>query len=167
MIKSLNKIRQLDSLQLMRYILTRSGSMSHLKLQKLVYYIEGHHLAYFEAPLIEDEFEAWVHGPVSRKIFNALREHSLLYGDIRFVKETGVQAPEEIAHKTLSQDQIDLIDEVIETYGKFTGMQLESMTHNEKPWLEARKGCAPGDKCTNLISKETMRTYFLNQVYGQ
>jgi uncharacterized phage-associated protein len=46
------------------YILQKYGSMSHLKLQKLLYYCESYHLAYFDDILIPEEFEAWVHGPV-------------------------------------------------------------------------------------------------------
>lgn len=141
--------------------------MSHLKLQKLLYYIEGHHLAYFEESLMDDEFEAWVHGPVSRKIFNAIKEHSLLYDEIVYKQEEGEPNPKDVLHQTLSTEQIELIDEVIDSYGGFTGMQLENMTHKEFPWLEARRGFAPGDKCNQKISKVSMHSYFTSLVNGE
>ncbi|MDR1722691.1 MAG: DUF4065 domain-containing protein [Tannerella sp.] len=77
-----NNLGKIDSLVLANYILETVGKMSHLKLQKLLYLVQGYHLAYFGKPLIDDKFEAWVHGPVSRKVFGSLKDKSLLYADI-------------------------------------------------------------------------------------
>jgi uncharacterized phage-associated protein len=38
--------------------------LTHLKLQKLVYYAQGFHLGLFDKPLFEEPIEAWAHGPV-------------------------------------------------------------------------------------------------------
>ena len=38
-----------------------SGELiSNLKLQKLLYYMQGFHLAYFNEPLFEEDIEAWM-----------------------------------------------------------------------------------------------------------
>jgi len=40
--------------------------MSHKKLQKLCYYAVAWHYTLYDSKLVlDDEFEAWVHGPVS------------------------------------------------------------------------------------------------------
>src|SRR5260363_307462 len=39
-------------------------ALSNLKIQKLVYYAQGFHLALFSRPLFENAIEAWTHGPV-------------------------------------------------------------------------------------------------------
>ena len=52
------KISKIDSELLTEYILSKYGKMSHLKLQKLLYYVQAFHLAYFDSPLIDDDFEA-------------------------------------------------------------------------------------------------------------
>ena len=38
--------------------------ISNLKLQKLLYYAQGFHLAIFNKPLFNEPIEAWAHGPV-------------------------------------------------------------------------------------------------------
>jgi uncharacterized phage-associated protein len=34
------------------------------------------------------------------------------------------------------------------------------MTHDEKPWIEARKGYEPDATCEIKISKKTMKTFY-------
>lgn len=154
------ELKKVDSKVLAEYILEREGKMSHLKLQKLLYLVAGYHLAYFDAPLVADQFEAWVHGPVSRKLYNSLKQYSILYSDIQYKPEDGELSPRERLEQTLTSDQLDLIDEVLDLYGKDSGLQLEQLTHQQSPWLNARTHCAPGDKCEQVISNEDIRSYF-------
>ncbi|MFM6174756.1 MAG: Panacea domain-containing protein [Sphaerospermopsis kisseleviana] len=44
--------------------------ISNLKLQKLVYYAQAWHLALFEQPLFNEDFEAWIHGPVVPELYH-------------------------------------------------------------------------------------------------
>ena len=44
---------------------TENGDfITNLKLQKLLYYLQGYYLAVFEKPLFDVEIEAWQYGPV-------------------------------------------------------------------------------------------------------
>ena len=38
--------------------------MSNMKLQKMLYYQQGYHLAAFGTPLFDEDIEAWMYGPV-------------------------------------------------------------------------------------------------------
>ena len=151
----------IDSSILAAHIVYKYGPMSHLKLQKLLYFIEGYHLAYFEGKsIIEDDFQAWVHGPVSRKIYNELKDKSILYGDLRYSLEEGEDEPIKELEKHLSSAQIELIAEVLELYKCESGITLEEITHKQTPWLNARKGYSNGEICENVISKDDMKEYF-------
>jgi len=44
--------------------------MSNLKLQKLVYYAQGFHLAMENSPLFNEPIEAWEHGPVCVPLYH-------------------------------------------------------------------------------------------------
>ncbi len=44
-------------------------NVSNLKLQKLLYYSQGFHLALFNRPLFEEDILAWEHGPVVREVY--------------------------------------------------------------------------------------------------
>lgn len=60
-------------------ILARSDALglplTQLSLQKLVYFMHGFHIARTGKPLVEDEFEAWEHGPVQRVVYDAFRSN--------------------------------------------------------------------------------------------
>lgn len=52
------------------------------------------------------------------------------------------------------------VDSILDSYAKFSATQLEIMTHQEEPWIEARKGYAPNQRCEVVIKNETMRKYY-------
>ncbi len=153
-------LSQVDSIILSDYIIYKYGPMSHLKLQKLLFYVDALHLAYFDTKIIEDRFEAWVHGPVSRKIFNELKDKSLLYDNLQYTLNKGEVDPETKLKESITTDQIDLVNEILEEYSKLSQFQLERLSHSEIPWVEARIGFAPADKCTKEIDIETTRKYY-------
>lgn len=150
-----NNISKIDSVVLSNYILNHYGPMSHLKLQKLLYYCDAYHLAYFDEELVEDKFEAWVHGPVSKKVFDSLRDKSLLYADLCYAGK----GEEDAAFDSLSSEQKNLITEVLVMLKSWTGLELEQATHEELPWLRARAGYDASSPCHVEISKEEMRVY--------
>lgn len=164
-IKVSHKLAVIDSELLTEYILATCGKMSHLKLQKLLYYVQAFHLAYFDGyPLIEDEFEAWLHGPVSKKVYDKVRDFAVLYNDIEFTGDgEGIIAT--VKHR-LSSEQLTLIDDVLKEYSTLTGTQLENLTHSEAPWINARKECGFGDACRVIIPKTEMASYYKGQLYG-
>ena len=159
------EIQKMDSTQLAEYILAKMGPMNHLKLQKLLYYVQAYHLAYFNQALIDDEFEAWVHGPVSRKVWNEFREASRIYEDVYFEDQAYPQQVVDETEAQLSQEQLDLIADVLEEYGILSGYRLECLTHSEQPWKEARKGLAPAECSNNVIAKDAMRHFYKQMLY--
>ena len=164
-IEEIKRPEKIDSVMLAEYILFKYGKMSHLKLQKLLYYVQAFHLAYFDSPLVDDEFEAWLHGPVSRKIYNTVKDFSVLYNDVEYKKDG--ETPDAFLKFRLSPDQLTLIDDVLKEYSALSGTELENLTHSEKPWIEARKGCGFGDLCHEVIPKNVMSDYYKGQLYGQ
>jgi uncharacterized phage-associated protein len=148
----------IDSIKLCDIVLRKTGPMNQLKLQKLVYYIQAFHLVFYDGePIIEDEFQAWVHGPVSRKIWDHYRDQSYIYSDIPRPKG-------KMDVCGLSTEQVSLIDEVLKNYSPFTSYQLEMLTHSELPWIEARGECRSDERCENVISRRTMRKFYRNIV---
>ena len=54
-----------------KYILEKKGCLSTMKLQKLCYYAQAWSLVWDDAPLFDDDFEAWANGPVCPTLFRA------------------------------------------------------------------------------------------------
>lgn len=156
-------VTKVESIELANYILAMNGPMNHLKLQKLIYYVEAYHLAYFDQSLINDEFEAWLHGPVSRKIWGYYKNIANIYdiisanGNIEYIKKN--------FEDKLTDDQRDLVLDVLREYGGESAYNLECMTHKEEPWLEARTGYSFDSKCEVVIKKITMQNYYKRNLY--
>jgi uncharacterized phage-associated protein len=157
---------KIDSIELAKFILAKLGGMPHLKLQKLVYYVEAWHLAIFEESIIDDRFKAWMHGPVSTKVWHAFKdESSPLMKDISISRKAAGTIISKV-DKSLNREQLSLIDNVLEEYGELSGYDLEGLTHHEAPWREARRGIPDDESSTNEISKGIMRGFYRERLYG-
>lgn len=153
--------KTIDTIVLSNYILKHYGPMSHLKLQKLVYYCDAYSLAYFGKQLITDNFEAWVHGPVCRRLYNSLKDKSKLYSDVTYTYD-GTDVEKEF--NALTSDQQSLITSILDQLSTWSSFELESSTHQEAPWRNARKGYSEADKCSVIIKKDDMREYYRKEI---
>jgi len=153
-----NSFKTVSAISLSHYILSHIPS-NQLKLQKLVYYSEGWHLAYFERSLIPEDFEAWVHGPVVRSMWYHYKAKGTMYTQFYIPKEKNEIIKTQFLH-FLNQEQIECIDNVIKEYGDKTAYHLEALSHSELPWREARNGSSQSERSEAVISKDTMKRYY-------
>ncbi|HDW8004502.1 TPA: SocA family protein [Bacillus cereus] len=143
-----------------QYFLSRSTpntdySITHLKLQKLVYYAQAWHLALKEGkPLFEDRIEAWVHGPVCPEIYPVYKE----YG---YFEIPPAECPQEF-NSTENKEKREVLEMVWNNYGKYDGKFLEALTHQELPWIEAREGYEEHESGSKEISEKAMENYYKN-----
>ena len=139
----------LNILDVARYLLSL-GSMKHKKLQKICYYIQAWYLACTGKPLMDTEFQAWAYGPVSPTLYYMYRE----WGGLTIPKITypqyNLNIPDNIKR---------FITAVYELYKEYSADELENLTHQEKPWIEARGDVPGGKPCTNVISNKTIERY--------
>ena len=136
------------------YIFEKSKEVTPLALQKLLYFIQGFHLAKFGAPLYEEDCCAWVHGPVYESVYNLFREFK--YNPI----EDNRFALFKDRHKELAPEVCDLIDLVLDSFGNYSGKFLESITHKELPWQEAREGLLDSEYSHAVIGKDCIEKYY-------
>lgn len=135
------------------YILNKCGTVTAMKLQKLVYYSQAWHLAWEERPLFDEPIQAWANGPVVRSLFEQHRG----YFEVRPGEISGDAA-------ALDQGEIESIDAVLDFYCNFTPTQLSELTHSEMPWQRAREGLAPGERGDATIQVEDMIEYYSSMI---
>jgi uncharacterized phage-associated protein len=123
--------------------------ITNLKVQKLLYYVQGWHLGLYGVPAFEEDLEAWVHGPVEYGVFQEYQEFS---GGSPITK-----IPTKPKFKTNLEKHIH---EVLQEYSGENALALEVRTHKEWPWMEARKDLKPNEWSRNKISKQTMQDFF-------
>lgn len=136
-----------------RYILGKSADITPLALQKLLYYAQSFYYALNRVELFTTPCQAWQHGPVYPSVYFQYRE----YGADPLDKPT-----EDLAANIhgLSSTEVDFLDCIIDTFGRYSGSFLRNMTHNEAPWKEARGNLAEDDRCTAEISRDSIHRYF-------
>jgi uncharacterized phage-associated protein len=138
---------RVDAKDVAAYILGRVGTVSAMKLQKLVYYSQAWALAWTDRPLFPNRIEAWANGPVVRDLYSTHR------GEFEISSVPGDET-------ALDQQARAVVDSVIEAYGRQSPQALSDQSHSEAPWLEARRGAPPGARCENEISQRAMRAYY-------
>jgi uncharacterized phage-associated protein len=119
---------------------TDSSRLTNLKLQKLLYFAQGCHLALYDFPLFEDPIEAWKYGPVVRPVYRAISArpksenitetidgYVLLGGDYK-VFGTPEMTPRD-------DDTELLMQSVWDSYSKKSPWRLVAVTHAKgSPW---------------------------------
>lgn len=121
-------------LQIISYIFERLEEVTPLMLQKLLYFVQGVSCALYKEPLLSEDCQAWVHGPVYPQVYDMFRDFKFNpIEDARFAILEGME-------DALDEKKRRVVDLVVDTFGEYGGKRLEKITHEEKPWKIARKG---------------------------
>ena len=123
-----------------------------LKLQKLLYFAQGFSYAFYDKELFNDDFEAWVHGPVIPSIYHEYKSYEYNPIDLNYNL------------KDFNKDVIDILEYVKRNYAKYDGKYLEEITHKEEPWLLSRTGLDPDERSDKTIPKSNIAAYFTSYV---
>lgn len=130
------------------YILKKIGTMTTMKLQKLVYYCQAWSLVWDEKPLFKEQIEAWANGPVVKELF---AYHRGMFQ----VSSVSIGNPD-----LLNNEQKDTINAVIDYYGSKPSQWLIDLSHMEEPWKKARVGLPISVRSNRVITLEDMAEYY-------
>ena len=119
-------------------------TISNLKLQKMMYYQQGFHLAYFGTPLFDEDIVAWQYGPVVPSVY---KEYKSFESNSISTSKEGI---------SLSDDEEELFNNVYEEYNQFSAVALMKMTHEESPWKTT--------EINSVISRDKMMAFFKTQI---
>jgi uncharacterized phage-associated protein len=119
-------------------------TISNLKLQKLLYYAQGLHLAKYGRPLFAEKIKAWKHGPVIPQVYHHFKEQG----------NASLPKPDECPR--LSASVRELLEAVYRSYGQYSAWKLRSFTHEEPPWKNTEQ--------PKEISRAALTAYFKTQL---
>jgi uncharacterized phage-associated protein len=134
---------------LLVYSRGKGDVLTNLKLQKLLYYSQAWYLALYDVPIFDEEFEAWIHGPVLPSQYRRFRHY-----EWRQIDEN-VRKPDALPSKLTRH-----LNEITRIFGVETAAALEIMTHKETPWIRARRNMPNREPSNAIISKGLMREYY-------
>ncbi len=120
------------------------GPITHLKLQKLLYYAQGVGFGRANLKLIKEPFLAWEHGPVIREVYDHYKEY----------KTSPLPLNESLDLSVVHNNEIvmTLLEETIALYGVYDAWYLRNKTHSEAPWFETKRD--------EVITDEAMIRFF-------
>lgn len=122
---------------------------TNLKLQKLVYYAQGFHLALYDKPLFNERIEAWLHGPVVPELYQIYKGY----------KSQPVPVSEGFDVSQFTEEVKELLNEVNLVYGQYSAWRLRDMTYEELPWQESY------EKIDKTISHESLKSFFKDLIH--
>lgn len=120
----------------------RGDYITDLKLQKILYYAQGFHLALFDEPLFDDKIYAWNYGPVVRSVYNVYSKFNR--NPLAKVEEVDID------------DETALfLERIQKTFGIYAASALVEKTHSETPY---KVTAANGE-----ITVEIMKDFFKSE----
>jgi len=129
--------------------------ITHLKVQKLLYYAQGISLSLFNEPLFDENIFAWQHGPVVKEVYSFLCSNGR--NDIKFEDEW---LP--IIEKLEKDDKFsNILNLTYDNFGGYTAWQLREKTHIQGgPWEETVKSKG----MDRIIDNNLIKDYFKENI---
>jgi len=115
--------------------------ISNLKVQKLVYYAQGVHLALYGTPIFKEQIKAWNLGPVIPALYFYYHEY----------EARGIPPDKEFKETQIDKETRSFLNEIYTAFGQFSAKRLVDFTHSDKCWKDAHPN--------GIISHKAMHAY--------
>ena len=126
----------------------RESALTPMQLLKLVYISHGWMLGLHGRPLLTESVEAWTYGPVVPSVYHAYKRYRNSHISDDPVDHTA----------DLDASEKDLIEQVWNVYGKYSGIQLSGLTHKPgTPWEITRQRFGVGAIIPNDLIEDYYR----------
>lgn len=127
------------------------NDLTNMKINKLLYYAQGHSYERFGRALFNDNIEAWQNGPVVNGVYQNLKKY-----ESHIV--SGFIGSDFDASK-IDDDEAELLLDVAREYGKYSANELKNMTHiPEGPW---DRNYVPGQYHTIIPQQDIAESFML------
>lgn len=134
------------------YIIQSGKEITNLYLQKILYYVKGIGALFTGEEIIPESCEAWRYGPVFPTVYEKYKE----FGK----EEITLTLSEEYVKGLLTEEEKEVADYVLGTFGIYSEWFLKKLTHLEKPWVVATNGLREDDACRNTMDDDVIRNFF-------
>lgn len=139
----------------------RGYQFTQLDIQKICYFLNGHHLLEHGVPLIKSDFEAWKHGPVQPSLYDCFKR----WGDEPINELATAFDPIKRQPKPLpsisANSARDTIENYLDRYAEIPAHLLVGITHRpESPWAITRKVAESAANIGMIIDSAVILKHF-------
>lgn len=149
------KDNEINSYNIADFFLTKS-ELTPKKIQKLVYYAYSWFIALNNQSadqiinvLFDEVPEAWIHGPVFPSLYAKFKYYN--WNEVPRISKDIIFE---------NDDLMSFLNDVWNKFGMYSADELEYMTHQELPWLNARKNISSSESSNNKINLKDIFIYY-------
>jgi len=113
----------------------KGHSVDKLKVIKLLWIADRYHLMKYGRTISSDRYHAMPHGPVASQMYSSIQPVSDDY-TAKYLKteKHSIRSLADCDFSVFSQSDLDVLEQVWETFGELNGKQLRLMSHEFPEW---------------------------------
>lgn len=148
------------AIYMVNYCNEKGLEITNLKLQKLLYFVQGGFYIIYDEPCFKEDIQCWQYGPVVPEVYSLFRKYgSVSIPEIYTVDEydldtqTFIEKEWKINFK--NEEHKACIDVILDHLARLSAFQLVDITHKQEPWYSNYEPYHH-----NIISKNELRSFF-------
>lgn len=142
-----------DVIDIAKYVINKSidigKPISNLKLQKILYFIQGKFLSDLKKPAFFEDIQAWRHGPVVPKVY---------YEFNKYIANEITYKFDDVDEEIFDKKDLQKINNVIYDKCNYDAWKLVEITHNQSPWKNNYK-----ENQNVVIPMDDIRNWFCEE----
>lgn len=137
----------------------RNIALTHVALQKLVYFAHAAFLVRYDRPLVSGYFEAWEHGPVHRVLYNSLKRYGRDAVDRPIERSDPFSGHTQLADAITDLEIVDHIEEITRRLGHLPAGFLIDLSHAkggpwDHIWNKSKTEPVLGNRISDTVTKQ-------------
>ena len=132
----------------LEYISKKNRTINVFKLNSLLYIMQASYLHYYNKPLFDEDFEAWMAGPILPSVWKKYKKFggcSILSRDFQY---------------NIKNEDMIFLNEIIDIFGECSETSLSDMMISQKAYEDAFKLRIPNCSIMPVIEKDAIKTSF-------
>ena len=132
----------------LEYISKKNRTINVFKLNSLLYIMQASYLHYYNKPLFDEDFEAWMAGPILPSVWK------------RYKKFGGCGIISKEFHYSIRNEDVTFLNEIIDIFGECGETSLSNMIISQKAYTDAFKLRIPNCSIMPVLEKDAIKTSF-------
>lgn len=138
--------------------------LTHLKLQKVMFFAHAWNLGKYSKPLVGQTFEAWRYGPVVRVVYDQLKVYENRNIDTLLKRIDVNQGIMRVMEWKFDRDTEEILKNIFDYYANFYASDLVKLSHEpDGPWDKVWKKASADTVVGMYIPNESIRSWILDQ----
>lgn len=133
---------------ILEYISKKHGTINVFKLNSLLYIMQASYLHYYNKPLFNEDFEAWMSGPILPSVWKKYKKFgggSIISGDFQY---------------NIKEEAMTFLNDIIEMFGECDESNLNDMLISQKAYKDAFELRIPNCDIMPVIEKDAIKILY-------